>query len=179
MPNVVALTVACLLQAAAHQSIPAPIMFGLYNTEGGSVGSSSPNTDGSHDLGPMQINDNAWLGKIADLQFRGDKKAARQAIQFDGCYNVEVSAWIFHQYLIEANGDFAVAVGHYNSHNPEPMARYQALFAKKYLELYGDQLAGRPAAPASKNTAPVPAARQQGSVDAYLSGNVAAPRQTP
>jgi hypothetical protein len=151
MINPVALTLSCFLAAAAHQKIPAPIMWGLYSTEGGSIGSSSPNTDGSHDLGPMQINDLTWVKRIADLMFDGNQEIAREEIQWNGCFNAQVSAWIFHQYLNEDGGNLAMAVGHYNSHNPVSMARYQAIYEHKFLELYGVQLSqtttGRPETP--------------------------------
>lgn len=147
MPPAVPLTLACLLQAAASQALPPQVMFGLLATEGGWVGASIGNNNGSHDLGPLQVNDDAWLGTVARRDFGGDREAARWRLQWDGCYNAGVSAWIFRGNLDEAGGDLSRAVGYYNSHTPDKMAAYQRTFARRFVSLYGGQLA----------TAPIPA----------------------
>ncbi len=128
---------------------------GLLKTEGGHVGGWTTNVNGSHDLGPMQVNDSSWAQKVADLQFSGNKTAAEAALIYDGCYNVEVGAWIYRQFLNEAHGDYGVAVGYYNSHNPEAADKYRILFLHSLMEL---GFAGRhqgtalpPAAPDAPN----------------------------
>lgn len=128
-------TIACMVSAATLQSLPPQVMFGLYKTEGGHVGQWTTNTNGSHDIGPLQINDATWLQKIADLQFGGDKDLAMNALLNDGCYNVNVGAWIFRQYLNEAHGDYATAIGYYNSHSPGPAASYREKFLRSLEEL--------------------------------------------
>ena len=165
MPTITAMTVACFLQAAAHQGIPAPMFWALYATEGGTAGAASPNRDGSHDLGPMQVNDATWVGRVADLQFGGNRAAARERLLDDGCYNAEVSAWIFRGYMDETRGDLATAVGHYNSHNPDSMAKYEARFSARMIQLYGTQLAGQPGAPEAGGAGP--------RIDAMLRGSSA------
>ena len=128
-------TIACMMSAASLQALPPQVMFGLYKTEGGHVGQWTTNTNGSHDLGPLQINDETWLRKIADLQFGGDTQLALTALLDDGCYNVNVGAWIFRQYLNEAGGDYAAAIGYYNSHSPAPAAIYRQRFLHSLEEL--------------------------------------------
>lgn len=134
--SLIPLTAACLLQAASVQSVPPAILLGLLNTEGGKIGMQSPNKNGSFDLGPMQINDRVWVPVLAKMHFGGDKAAARVALRDHGCYNMHVGAWIYRQYLDEANGNYAEAVGFYNSHTPDKKRAYQMRFAKKFKELF-------------------------------------------
>ena len=167
-------------------------MWGLYSTEGGWVGSSQINRDGSHDLGPMQINDATWVKPIAKLMFGGDEVKARDALQWNGCFNAEVSAWGFHKYWAEDHGNLAAAVGHYNSHNPDAMKRYQLTYEKRFLALYGSQLKTQPiaalpplreitaaSAPSSTASTKAPSRRTaapvEKPVEAFLSGTLSPP----
>lgn len=135
------LTFSCLLLASNAQGIPLPVTLGILKTEGGRVGMESPNRrkNGritSYDLGPMQINDVTWVPVLAKMHFHGNTAQAREAIRDWGCYNVQIGTWILHQYLNEANGNMAEAIGLYNSHNPVAKARYQERFAKNFKELF-------------------------------------------
>ena len=49
-------TVECVQQAAATYGIPEALMLAVLETEGGQPGLARRNRDGSHDLGPMQVN---------------------------------------------------------------------------------------------------------------------------
>lgn len=131
-PSFTELTPHCLAEAANLQHLPITIILAVMKTEGGHVGSEVRNRDGSHDLGPMQINDRTWLPVLSNMHFDGDRAMARQQVRDNGCYNVNVGAWIFKKYLVEANGDFATAIGYYNSHNPGPMHAYQQRVAKNF-----------------------------------------------
>lgn len=122
------LTMACIMHAASLQHIPSVVIFSLLKTEGGHVGSWTTNTNGSHDLGPMQVNDQTWVPKLANMEFGGDTRKAAAALIYDGCYNVQVGAFIFKKYLLEAGGNFGRAVGYYNSHDPYYANRYRQLF---------------------------------------------------
>jgi soluble lytic murein transglycosylase-like protein len=130
-------TAQCVLQAARLQNIPFQIILGFLKTEGGRLGMESRNSNGSYDLGPMQINSTVWVPKLAVMHFGGDEKAAWVALRDYGCYNINIGAWIFRQYLDEAHGDYADAVGLYNSHNPAPKRAYQIRFAQNFEELFG------------------------------------------
>ena len=131
------LTAACVLQAAQLQSVPPHILLGLLKTEGGRVGGERTNRNGSKDLGPMQINDRTWIPQLARMHFGGDREATFAALRDHGCYNMHIGAWIFRQYLDEAKGNYAEAVGFYNSHNEAPKRAYQARFAQNFMQLFG------------------------------------------
>ncbi len=130
-------TVACVMQAAHLQNIPFQIILGFLKTEGGRLGMESRNSNGSYDLGPMQINSAVWVPKLAKMQFGGDQRAAWIALRDFGCYNIHIGAWIFRQYLDEAHGNYADAVGFYNSHSDGPKQRYEARYAANFAELFG------------------------------------------
>jgi soluble lytic murein transglycosylase-like protein len=133
-------TATCVLESAKLQGIPPHIILGLLKTEGGRIGMEHVNRDGSVDLGPMQINARAWLDRLARMHFNGDRGAAYAALRDHGCYNVLIGGWIFRQYLDEAGGNYATAVGYYNSHNPGPMMAYERRFATNFVELFGGMM---------------------------------------
>lgn len=135
----VPVTYDCVMQAASLQRVPYQIVLGFLKTEGGKLGSEVRNMDGSYDLGPMQINDRTWLSKLAQLHFRGDVAAARESVRDNGCYNVNVGMWIYKQYVDEADGNLAEAVGYYNSHTPVHKQAYQRRFASAFLSLFGNK----------------------------------------
>ena len=141
------LTPQCLTKASQLERIPAEILLGILKTEGGHIGSETPNRDGSRDLGPMQINDRTWVGRMANANFDGDRSRAYAALRDDGCYNIMVGAWVLKQYLDEANGDYRDAVGFYNSHNTAHKEAYERRFAANFgviLEMMGElQVASR------------------------------------
>lgn len=143
----VPLTADCLLQAAQLQQVPPQILLGILKTEGGKVGSESPNRtkDGrvfSYDLGPMQVNDRVWVPVIAPMHFGGDESLARQALRDHGCYNIHIGAWIFRQKWEESGGDIVEAIGRYNSKTPVHKHRYQRRFAENFRALFGNLLKG-------------------------------------
>ena len=131
----------CIRDIAIEQNIPSEILLALMKTEGGRVGMERYNppahgkSGGSYDLGIMQVNDVAWLPTVANMHFDGDRRLARQTIKNSRCYNVSIGAWIFKKYLVEANGNFATAVGYYNSHTPQYMHRYQNMVARNLLQV--------------------------------------------
>ncbi len=128
-------TAACVLSAARLQRVPAALILGILKTEGGQLGAETRNTDGSFDLGPMQINDRTWLGQIARLHFHGDMAQARQYVRDDGCYNIHIGTWIFKQNLVESHGDYRMAVGYYNSHDAARAERYVRAFIRNLKAL--------------------------------------------
>lgn len=56
----------CIRQAAAGHEWLERTLWGLRDQEGGWIGAEILNTDGSHDLGPMQVN-SWWVGRISRI----------------------------------------------------------------------------------------------------------------
>lgn len=130
------LTLACLLSAANMQKLPPQALMTILSVEGGRVGQISKNTNGTADLGPMQINDGVWVPVIADLHFQGDRKCAYTMLRDNGCYNVHVGAWILRQAVQDAGGDVMKGVGWYHSRTPKHTKRYQKLFVEHFRKLF-------------------------------------------
>ena len=113
---------ACLMLAAQTYAVPPQVLVGILHVEGGHIGQQVPNTNGTYDLGPMQIN-SSWLPELA-RNWRVPQKTAWQWVRDDGCTNVNVSAWILRQNLNES-GSLALAVAYYHSHTPSLGASYK------------------------------------------------------
>lgn len=113
---------ACLMLASQTYSVPPAVLVGIYKAEGGKVGQEVKNTNGSHDLGPMQIN-TIWLPELAD-KWNVSETTARKWVRDDACTNVGVSAWILKGHLDET-GSLSKAIAHYHSRTPRHGTRYK------------------------------------------------------
>ena len=95
---------------------PPSLLVILLDVEGGLLGAVSRNTNGTVDIGPMQVNQ-VWLPDVA-AHWHTTERAAFLALRDNFCANVEAGAWILRQGLDEADGDFWEGVGIYHSHDP-------------------------------------------------------------
>jgi len=108
---------ACVLLAANTYQVPAAVMIGIMHVEGGRVGQEvGPNTNGTYDLGPMQVN-TRWL-PLLQRRWRVDANTAKAWVRDDGCVNVHVAAWILRQKLDEA-GSIWGGIAAYHSATPK------------------------------------------------------------
>ena len=115
---------ACLVLAANTYQVPPAIMIGIMHVEGGRVGQAvGPNTNGTYDLGPMQVN-TRWIPELAKI-WNVPQATARKWVRDDGCVNVHVSAWILRQKIAET-GSYYGGIAHYHSATPHKGARYAA-----------------------------------------------------
>ena len=113
----------CLMLAAQTYSVPPAVLVGLYKAEGGKVGQEVRNTNGTADLGPMQIN-TVWLPKLAG-KWGVSERTARKWVRDDACTNVGVAAWILRGHLDET-GSLSQAIAHYHSRTPLYGRKYKA-----------------------------------------------------
>lgn len=126
-----------MLATAGFYQLPPRVLPAIQVVEGGRVGSVSHNTDGSDDLGVMQVN-TLWLPALARAS-RLPVAAVRLRLVDDPCFNVAAGGAIMRTYLIEAKGDLMRAVGDYHSHTPALNRSYRfsvraaaaRLFAKR------------------------------------------------
>jgi hypothetical protein len=105
----------------------------LLNVEGGSLGRVSPNTNGTVDIGPIQVNER-WLPEIA-AHWNATISDAYKALRDNFCANVEAGAWILRRGLDEARDNFWEGVGYYHSHTPEHESRYLRDVLREVLRL--------------------------------------------
>ena len=112
----------CILAAAGVHRVPPAVLVILLNVEGGSLGRVSHNTNGTVDIGPMQVNE-IWLPELA-AHWRTTPPRAYAALRDNFCANVEAGAWILRRSLDEPGSDFWDGVGDYHSHNPQHRQAY-------------------------------------------------------
>ena len=114
---------ACLMLAAQTYSVPPAVMVGILQVEGGSLGQAVQNTNGSYDLGPMQIN-TIWVPELADYWGVEQGTAARW-IRDDACTNMGVAAWILRRHLNET-GSLSQSIANYHSKTPSKGYNYKS-----------------------------------------------------
>jgi hypothetical protein len=113
---------ACVVAAAKRYDLPSALLAAVLATEGGQVGQTRRNTNGSYDIGPAQVN-SSWLPRLAAQGITEIK------LLQDGCLNITVGAWILGQEMAGASladpSDYWKRVGNYNSHTPRYNHAYQ------------------------------------------------------
>ncbi|MCB1532117.1 MAG: lytic transglycosylase domain-containing protein [Alphaproteobacteria bacterium] len=113
---------ACLMLASQTYSVPPAVLVGIYKAEGGQIGQEVKNTNGSYDLGPMQIN-TIWLPDLAH-RWGVNETTARKWVRDDACTNVGVAAWILKGHLEETQS-LSQAIAHYHSRTPLHGTKYK------------------------------------------------------
>ena len=150
----------CIEAAAAVHRLPPAVLVILLDVEGGSLGRVSRNTNGTVDIGPMQVNQ-AWLPQLA-AHWRASPAASYAALRDEFCPNVEAGAWILRLGLDEARGDFWEGVGFYHSHDPGYKADYLRKVLRQALRLQAQafrETQASSAPTASPNPSPFVSAR--------------------
>lgn len=107
----------CINQAAVEYHVPAPLIISILKTENGRVGQANLNTNGSFDLGPMQIN-SRWLPVLKNYGYFAPD------VQFDPCINVKVGTWILANALTSEKNLWQ-GIGDYHSHTATFNRSYQ------------------------------------------------------
>jgi hypothetical protein len=123
----------CILAAANLHREPPALLLILLNVEGGTLGAVSQNTNGTVDIGPMQVNQ-IWVPTVA-AHWDASTNATYEALRYNFCANVEAGAWILRQGLDEARGDLWGGVAYYHSHNPVYQQQYLLSVLKQALRL--------------------------------------------
>lgn len=118
-------TADCVMDHARSQRVPIRLVYGVMRAEGGHVGDTSPNSNGTVDHGPMQIN-SIWLDNLPD-------STVTSLDLLDGCTNVKWGVWILRQKLDEnqltypyTNKELLNAAGRYHSYTPRYFKRYRS-----------------------------------------------------
>jgi hypothetical protein len=123
-PMLAPLTAVCLTAAAHAYQIPEHYLYGILAVEGGRVGESIEDANGTRDLGPFQVN-STWGSAIAQY-WHVPHDRALDRVRDDGCANAIVATAILRSYANEARGDIPMAIGLYHSHSPRLAKQYRA-----------------------------------------------------
>jgi soluble lytic murein transglycosylase-like protein len=112
----------CIFAAAQTYAVPPSVILGVLHVEGGTVGMASKNTNGTADLGPMQIN-TIWMPQLA--RYWGVPVAtATRMVKDDACVNIGVGAWILRSKMNET-GSLYRGIAYYHSATPHLGQRYR------------------------------------------------------
>lgn len=110
------------MKEAQRQNLEPWRLLAVMKVEDGRVGMFSANSNGSYDLGPMQVN-TIHLGDMEKVFGIGRSQLA-QLIAYDGCFNVAVGAWLLRTKTNEAGGNFWYGIGRYHSKTSDKSTRY-------------------------------------------------------
>jgi hypothetical protein len=137
---------ACMALVASLYHLPPRVLPAIQGVEGGSVGLVRLNTDGSEDLGVMQVN-TRWVGPLS--RYSGlDRAVVRSRLLAEPCFNIAAAGLILQTYLVETRGDLMRAVGNYHSHTSPRNAAYQTRVVQSASALFGPKPAARRRHPA-------------------------------
>lgn len=125
---------ACADQASHAFGVPIEVIHVILEVEGGWAGAEIRNTNGSYDLGVMQIN-TQWLRKLSRFG------VTRADIRDNVCVNISVGTWLLASELA-AGRTFAEAIARYHS----PTRRHQQRYLKKAAEYLERRVAEEEAA---------------------------------
>ena len=114
----------CVQLAAERYGVPVALIRAILKVEGGKVGQAVRNTNGTKDLGPMQIN-TIWLPRLAEYGI------TREQLQHDRCINILAGTWILSRQLQAADKMQGPVqrrlwwgIGAYHSRTPEHNVKY-------------------------------------------------------
>ncbi|ODP36396.1 MULTISPECIES: lytic transglycosylase domain-containing protein [Sphingomonas] len=124
----------CIKAASGHHGWLEKTLWGLRDQEGGWIGAKIANRDGSHDLGPLQIN-SWWISKFAAATGK-PAPSIRWWLTHDACFNVSAARWIFLSGLA-LTSDYWKAVGTYHSPTAWRQRRYALSVAARLRKRFG------------------------------------------
>lgn len=116
--------VICAISAAVKYEVPANIVLAVAEKEGGKPGQWVKNSNGTHDVGPMQFN-TAYLGDLAKYGISPNDVAAA------GCYSFDLAAWRLRQHIRNDKGDVWTKAANYHSRTPKYNVIYRADLMRK------------------------------------------------
>lgn len=108
---------------ASFNHLPPRVLPSIMAVEGGQVGVPHLNTDGSQDLGIMQVN-TRWLPAVAHAAHQ-DVQTVRARLLNEPCFGINVAGAILRAYLAESRGNLMLAIGYYHSHTALLNLTYQ------------------------------------------------------
>lgn len=110
--------VICSVAAAAKYQIPANLVLAVAENEGGKPGQWVRNSNGTHDVGPMQFN-TSYLAELSRYGISASDVAAA------GCYSFELAAWRLRGHIKNDQGDVWTRAANYHSRTPKYNAIYR------------------------------------------------------
>ncbi|CAM4473303.1 MAG: hypothetical protein LEGION0403_FIIPPAGN_02398 [Legionella sp.] len=116
--------VACTIMASIKYQVPTNILLAIAEKEGGKPGEWSKNSNGTYDVGSMQLN-TVYLNDLARFGIKPSDVAHR------GCYSYDLAAWRVRGHLIHDSQDLWTRAANYHSKTPKYNRIYRADLIKK------------------------------------------------
>jgi soluble lytic murein transglycosylase-like protein len=121
----------CFKDAAKHYGINETLLQTIAEVESSNNPSAvNVNTDGSKDIGIMQIN-SWWLGPLSQYGYT-------EAHLYDRCINIQLGAWVLAQEISQHGANWK-AVGAYNAKSPDKATAYAKRVWARYQKKKGPQ----------------------------------------
>lgn len=111
--------VVCSIAAAVKYAVPANIVLAVAEKEAGKPGQWTRNSNGTHDVGPMQLN-TVYLQDLAKYGIAASDVAAA------GCYAFELATWRLRQHIKNDSGDLWTKAANYHSRTTRYNMVYRA-----------------------------------------------------
>ncbi len=122
----------CIIETANRFNLPKSLLIAILKIENGEIGKIKKNTNGSFDIGPMQIN-SIWLSHFSEY-------VTLDKMKNDGCVNLQVGAWILRHNINKTDGNTWEGVGNYHSNTPHLHQNYVYKVFTAYYELENNLL---------------------------------------
>ena len=119
---------------ASLYHLPPRVLPAIQEVEGGRPGVIHQNTDGTLDLGVMQIN-TRWLVPLSHYTHAAVPVVFRR-LRDEPCYSIAAAGAIMRNYLDETKGDLLRAVGDYHSHTIELNLAYRGQVVQAARDLF-------------------------------------------
>lgn len=119
--------VVCSISAAVRYEVPANIVLAVAEKEAGKPGQWVKNSNGTHDVGPMQFN-TAYLASLARYGITASDVAAA------GCYAYDLATWRLRQHIRHDQGDLWTKAANYHSRTPVYSITYRADLIRKAVK---------------------------------------------
>jgi len=116
--------VMCSISASVKYEVPTNIVLAVAEKENGKSGQWVRNSNGTHDVGPMQFN-TAYLRDLARHGITAKDVAAA------GCYSFDLAAWRLRMHIRNDTGDLWTKVANYHSRTPQYNTVYRADLMRK------------------------------------------------
>ena len=125
----------CMALVASLYHLPPRVLPAIQSVEGGRPGLVSVNTDGSEDLGVMQVN-TRWIGPLS--VYSGlDRGVVRDRLVAEPCFNIAAAGLILQTYWVQARGNLMRAIGDYHSHTMPRNLSYRSQVVRSAAVLFG------------------------------------------
>jgi soluble lytic murein transglycosylase-like protein len=146
---------ACMLAVSVQLQLPPRVLPAIQAVEGGRIGMARLNTNGTEDLGLMQVN-STWVDVLA-RRLNQPRDGLREQMVQDACFNIAVAGAIVKLYLRETRGDLLSAIGNYHSRTLSRHRAYQGKVVAAAVKMFAPPTwRARPGAAGSTGPADTP-----------------------